>query len=347
MKKIVSNLNERVLVSIGNVSYDSWGCTYLGDTELYLKLPFVSLKRKSKDKCFTYDINMNTGNLVLSPILVSYDDDNVYFEKEKLGEYSYDCQLNVLVFDGIDTFITKEDLVLNKDIFEKYILDILKRQSYFNDLMINKLISFNYDSLRQIFNIFLTGQSIYLESLIDNKAYTTLKILLNSPNIISINTNNCQQVLAILNTLEKVGLKSDIEVDIFTMAFKNNINKFDNIFETIGNVINAFGVSNTQMINKLILVINEIATINKRNYYGYSDFTENNFFKTFKILDILYSLSNDNNDITGISNYLVKSIFKTYQCGLQFNDIIEYLSLYKDYMMIKNVYDDENNFELI
>lgn len=336
MRNVTNVLKERVLVCIDNVYYDSWGGIYFDIPKRYLDIPKINIDSKQRYLAF----EIIDESLMLFEICCDFDDNQVYFKRNLLTSYIYESD-NKKLYSSMDNInFNMDEVLFGMEELERFITNILSKESFFNTLVKNKLIVFDEISIKNLFFIYRNGMNHLIELFAEKKLFNILAIIINAKSkvLLNLKEKNWQCILPILSSIEKI---NDEEIiNVLSAEFYNNRENLPSILEITSSFIETFNKQDVQQITRFIEVLN-IACKEKRYSYQQDYLLDRRIIKVLNILENINVIGYVNKDLNKILNYLVKSIFNTYQCELRLKDIIEYLSLYADYLNMREDINDE------
>lgn len=336
MRNVTNVLKERVLVCIDDVYYDSWGGIYLDNPTSNLNIP--EFNKNLKGRCLAFELN--DDYLMLFEITYEYDENQVYFKRNLLTMYNYLSYRKGLYSSMEDIIFDMEEVLFGKEDLNRFIMGILSKEPFFNTLVKNKLIVFDEISIKNLFFIYKNGMNHLIKLFVEKGLFNILAIIINAKSkvLLNLEDKNWQCILPILSSIEKIN--DEAIINVLSSEFYNNRDKLPSILEITSNFIEIFDKKDVQQITRFIEVLN-IACKEKRYSYQQDNLLERRIIKVLNILENINVIGYINKDLNKILNYLVKSIFNTYQCELRLKDIIEYLSLYTDYLNMREDINDE------
>lgn len=340
MRKVTNVLKERVLINIDDIYYDSWGGIYLNSPKKYIDIPELKLTKKNKLRHLAFELI--DESLMLFEISCLYDDNQVYFKKDILTAYVYDEKSKSIYSTMNDIIFDMEEVLWGKDDLQRFIINILSNESYFNTLVQNRLIIFDEISIKNIFFIYKNKMNFLIELFIEKELFNVLALMVNSKvNInMKLENKNWQLALPLLTAIEKSNNENNMNV--LNKEFEEGRDSIPDVLEIVSNFSDVFTPQDIQAISRFIEVLNK-ACGKIRAEYNRNSLKERHLIKILNILESLNFIGTNNKNLTEILNYVVKSIFNTYQCALGLNDIEKFLKLYSDYISMR---EDVDNNEL-
>ena len=337
MRNVTNVLKERVLVYIDNVYYDSWGGIYFDTPKRYLDIPKINIDSKQRYLAF----ELIDESLMLFEICCDFDDNQVYFKRNLLTSYIYESD-NKKLYSSMDNInFNMDEVLFGIEELERFITNILSKESFFNTLVKNKLIVFDEISIKNLFFIYRNGMNHLIELFAEKELFNILAIIINAKSkvLLNLKDKNWQCILPILSSIEKI---NDEEIiNVLSSEFYGNRENLPSILEITSTFIETFDKQDVQQITRFLEVLN-VACEEKRYSYQKDYLLGRRIIKVLNILENINVIGYVNKDLTKILNYLVKSIFNTYQCELTLKDITEYLSLYADYLNMREDINDES-----